>query len=209
MKKCAWILVLILLFGLTVAVLPTAASDNEAVVSFDIDGEQLELKSPENNACFWEYPTLKAGQHRSDGILRLHNDSDKNAVVTLKDFKLPVDKAEEMEYLAALKLTVSVMKNNVKEAVYTGSYADIGGMEITLDVPKGMDGSVYFEMGCDFTYEGEGKLTDSITYHIDATATTGSSPLVWILIAASGAVVLALVLLIAILIDKKKSKKSA
>lgn len=210
MKKCKWIFAVVLLFCLMMTTIPAAALDNETVVSFDIDGRQLELKSPDNsNACFWEYPTLKAGQHRADGLLRLHNDSKKDATVTLKDFKLPTDKPEEMEYLAALKLTVSILKNNVKEVVYTGPYSEIGSMQVTLDVPKGMDGAVYFEMACDFTYEGEGKISDSITYHIDATANSEGNLLVRVLlvglcIAAAIAAILTVVILLV-----KKSKKSA
>ncbi len=214
MKKWKHILVITLLFCLMIpTVSVAAATDNETVVSFDLDGEQLELKHPESSACFWEFPSLEAGQHRADGLLRLHNDSKKDASVTLKDFKLPTDKPEEMEYLKALNLTVSVMKNGAKEAVYTGPYADIGDLQVTVDVPKNMEGSIFFEMSCDFAYEGECKLTDTIPYIIDAKTSiegaASSSAVFKIILVIVIVVVVTAVTLLVIFLIKKKSKKSA
>lgn len=214
MKNWKRIFVAALLFCLILPVVPAAAlSENEKVISFNIDGDQLKLEPSGNEACFWECPALQAGQHRADGLLRLHNDSNKDATVTLKDFKLPTAIPEEMEYLEALNLTVSVMKNNAKETVYSGKYADIGDLQIVLDVPKGMENAVYFEIGCDFTYVGKAELSASIPYTIDATASSASKGFWGILtkigIAVLVIAVVAAVVFLLIRLSRKKSKKSA
>ena len=189
----------------TAAVVPACAEaqDNETTIVIARKDGKTELTPSQTESCFWEYPTLTAGQHRSDGVLWLDNRTGKNTTVTITDFHLPTDNAAAMEYLKALHLTVTADG----KTMYDGAYDQAGSLSVAVDVPKGEKKSVQFELGCDFTYTGESTLGGDVIYGAYTVEYRGldlfSS---WIFYTVAGVL---LVVVIAIVITVKKNKKSA
>lgn len=204
MKRAIAVLLAALILCLT-AVVPACAeaSDNETTIVITRKDGKTELTPSQTESCFWEYPTLTAGQHRSDGVLWLDNRTGKNTTVTITDFHLPTDNAAAMEYLKALHLTVTADG----KTVYDGAYDQAGSLSVAVDVPKGEKKSVQFELGCDFTYTGESTLGGDVIYGAYTVEYRGldlfSS---WIFYTVAGVL---LVVVIAIVITVKKNKKSA
>lgn len=199
-----WIsLALVLLLCLTAAVTVSAEPlDNETTVVITRTSGQTELTPSQNESCFWEYPTLTAGQHRDDGVLWLFNQSGKDATVTLQDLHLPTDNEAAMTYLAALTLTVKA-DNKV---VYSGPYDKATAFSVTMDVPKGEKRPIYYELGCAFTYSGESTIGDDVIYgKYNVEYHGGGIFSSWIFYAAVGVVVVAVAVFFIVRGKKKKS----
>ena len=207
MKKTVCALMALLLCVVLATTASAQALDNETTVVITQNSGQTELTPSQNESCFWEYPTLTAGQHRSDGVLWLFNKSDKDATVTLSDFHPPTENETAMKYLAALHLKVKADG----KTVYEDTYDKAGGLlSITLDVPKGEKKPVLFELGCDFTYSGECTLDGEVIYGKYAVTYHGFNLLhSWAFYAIIGAVVVVAVVVLIVVLKKKKSEKSA
>lgn len=205
MKKRVISILLVCVLCLTAAISVAAEPlDNETTVVITQSSGQTELTPSQNESCFWEYPTLTAGQHRDDGVLWLFNKSGKDATVTLSDFHLPTDE-KSRAYLAALDLTVKADG----KVVYSDTYDKAAGMRITVDVPKGEKKPIYYEMGCAFTYSGECNLGDQVIYGKYSVEYHGLDLLhSWIFYVALVVVVAAAVMTF-VMVRKKKSEKSA
>lgn len=134
--------------------------DNETTVVITRNSGQTELTPSQKESCFWEYPTLTAGQHRADGVLWLFNQSGRDATVTLSDFHLPIDNPASLAYLQALHLTVKAEG----KTVYDDTYDKAGALSIKVEVPKGERKPIFYELGCAFTYVGESTLGDDVIY---------------------------------------------
>ncbi len=207
MKQRVFSIILACVLCLTAAFSVAAEPlDNETTVIITQNSGQTELTPSQNESCFWEYPTLTAGQHRDDGVLWLFNKSDKDATVTLSDFHLPTDEAARA-YLAALDLKV---KTNEK-VVYEDTYDKAAGLSVTVEVPKGEKKPIFFELGCDFTYSGECNLNGEVIYGKYSVTYHGLNLLhSWVFYALLGVVIVAAVVtLVFVTKKKKKSEKSA
>ncbi len=191
----------VLLLCLSLTALPAAAQplDNETTVVITRNSGETELTPSQNESCFWEYPTLTAGQHRDDGVLWLFNKSGRNATVTLADFHLPTDEAA-VAYLKALKLTVRVDG----KVIFDDTYDKAAALSIKLDVPKGEKKPVNFELGCDFSYSGESNPVEVIYGKYTVEYHGGGIFSSWIFYVAL-AVVAAAVVVFTVVRKKKKS----
>ncbi|MCQ2405179.1 MAG: hypothetical protein MJ083_04215 [Clostridia bacterium] len=204
MKKSLSALLLALILCLTAAVVPVSAEplDNETTVIITRTSGQTELTPSQTESCFWEYPTLTAGQHRDDGVLWLFNKSGKDATVTMADFHLPTGDEQVTNYLKALHLTVRAGG----KVVFDDTYDKAGSLSITVNVPKGEKKPVYYELGCDFTYSGESTLGNDVIYGKYSVEYHGGGIFSsWIFYAVVGAVVLAAIIVVVVLKKKQKS----
>lgn len=134
---------------------PVMAQVDEKTVAVVDDGSTVKITSTPEEAAFWEYPTMSAGQIRlQPGTLRLVNSSSKTVDFELSAIVLPYDNLEALTYLDDLWITIK----EGEAVLYDNTYSRIAGEEgLSIKMEQWAPGServLSIWMECPFTYDG-------------------------------------------------------
>ena len=144
----------------------------QKVISFEIEDNVGCLIEEPREYTFWEYPLLTAGGKRKTGSLKLCNHTNQSVHLYLDSVTLPYENDAALEYLAALRITIT----QGGEELYAGPYSklnDAGGILTDFYLIAGEEREWNFELFCPFSYAGEAeKVSEPCVWNFRATAHT-------------------------------------
>jgi len=163
---------LLCLLTCVVSALPCAA-DTARVWTMNDLGESAQFLPDSQEATFWEWPDLQAGQSRT-GTLVLQNTTERTMSVYMNGAWLPFDDRAALTYLNHITLTV---KNTDGQMLFHDRYVRLAEWQTEIGELAPQESMTWqVEMHCDFAFDGEPSMPQAITWMF-AAVPQGAAPL--------------------------------
>lgn len=193
-----------------------AGADTVSEKSYVVADELSGILPEPDAAAFWEYPTLSAGQSRTDGVLRLANENAAAMDIRLRAVELPYGNDEALAYLDALRLRIT----DGETVIYDGDYSrvmDEDGLKLEVtELACGAEKQLQVSLFCDFRYEGDPQtagvqlnwLFEAVPSAEPQNVETPNAP-VWVLVllCVSGGLILLCVVIGALNLTRRSARR--